>query len=84
MCVLCHIYIYMCIYKLAFFNELRHAYGRTAFMMSGGASLGYYHVGLIGALLDQGLLPRVISGSRCGVCVCCVYVLNACSSLHCL
>ena len=50
--------------KLAFFNEMRHAYGRTALMMSGGASLGYYHIGMVGALLEQGLLPRVISGSR--------------------
>jgi hypothetical protein len=33
--------------KLAFFNETRHAYGRTALMLSGGAALGFYHIGLI-------------------------------------
>jgi hypothetical protein len=31
--------------KLAFFNESRHAYGRTALCLSGGAALGFYHVG---------------------------------------
>jgi len=32
--------------KLAFYNETRHAYGRTALLLSGGAALGYFHVGL--------------------------------------
>jgi len=31
--------------KLAFFNETRHAYGRTALLLSGGAYMGYYHLG---------------------------------------
>lgn len=31
--------------KLAFFNETRHAYGRTALLLSGGAALGFYHAG---------------------------------------
>eukprot|EP00614_Pseudopedinella_elastica_P006151 CAMPEP_0172603474 /NCGR_PEP_ID=MMETSP1068-20121228/23725_1 /TAXON_ID=35684 /ORGANISM="Pseudopedinella elastica, Strain CCMP716" /LENGTH=166 /DNA_ID=CAMNT_0013405227 /DNA_START=14 /DNA_END=511 /DNA_ORIENTATION=+ len=48
--------------KLAFFNEMRHAYGRTALMLSGGAALGLYHVGVVKALLEGGLLPRVVSG----------------------
>ena len=52
--------------KLAFFNEARHAYGRTALLLSGGAALGFYHVGLIAALLKNNLMPRVISGSSAG------------------
>jgi len=52
--------------KLAFFNELRHAYGRTALLLSGGASLGFYHMGVVKALIEQGLLPRVISGASAG------------------
>lgn len=31
--------------RLAFFNETRHAYGRTALMFSRGAALGFYHFG---------------------------------------
>ncbi|CAM9431088.1 unnamed protein product [Phaeothamnion confervicola] len=52
--------------KLAFFNETRHAYGRTALMLSGGAAMGFYHVGVIKALMECKLLPRVISGASAG------------------
>ena len=52
--------------KLAFFNETRHAYGRTALLLSGGASLGFYHIGLAKALWHDGMLPRVISGASAG------------------
>jgi len=52
--------------KLAFFNESRHAFGRSALLLSGGASMGFYHLGVVKALLMQGLLPRVISGASAG------------------
>lgn len=52
--------------KLAFFNETRHAYGRTALLLSGGAYLGFYHFGVLRALVVNTLLPRVISGSSAG------------------
>lgn len=52
--------------KLAFFNETRHAFGRSAFLFSGGASLGLYHLGVIKALMERKLLPRVISGASAG------------------
>lgn len=52
--------------RLAFFNETRHAYGRTAFLCSGGAALGFYHVGVVKALMQNGLMPRVLGGSSAG------------------
>jgi hypothetical protein len=52
--------------KLAFFTETRHAFGRSALLLSGGATLGLVHVGVIKALMSQQLLPRVISGSSAG------------------
>ena len=52
--------------KLAFFNETRHSYGRTALLLSGGASLGMYHFGVIKSLFEENLLPRVISGASAG------------------
>jgi Patatin-like phospholipase len=52
--------------KLAFFNETRHAYGRTALLLSGGAYLGFYHIGVVKALFLEGLLPRVVSGASAG------------------
>jgi len=56
--------------KLAFFNETRHMYGRTALMLSGGAALGHYHVGVVKALMSNGLLPRVLSGASAGSVLC--------------
>jgi TAG lipase/steryl ester hydrolase/phospholipase A2/LPA acyltransferase len=52
--------------KLVFFRETRHAFGRTALMLSGGATLTMYHLGVVKALLHADLLPRVISGSSGG------------------
>jgi TAG lipase / steryl ester hydrolase / phospholipase A2 / LPA acyltransferase len=52
--------------KLAFFNETRHAYGRTALMLSGGAAMGFYHVGVVKALIERQLMPRVVSGASAG------------------
>jgi hypothetical protein len=56
--------------RLAFFNETRHAYGRTAILLSGGAALGFYHVGVVKTLLDNGLMPRVLGGSSAGSILC--------------
>lgn len=56
--------------RLAFFNETRHAYGRTALLLSGGAALGFYHVGVVRALMENRLLPRVLGGASAGSIVC--------------
>jgi hypothetical protein len=34
--------------------------------LSGGAFLGFYHMGVVRALWTEGLLPRVISGASAG------------------
>eukprot|EP00591_Stephanopyxis_turris_P007361 CAMPEP_0195507382 /NCGR_PEP_ID=MMETSP0794_2-20130614/844_1 /TAXON_ID=515487 /ORGANISM="Stephanopyxis turris, Strain CCMP 815" /LENGTH=718 /DNA_ID=CAMNT_0040634043 /DNA_START=368 /DNA_END=2524 /DNA_ORIENTATION=+ len=52
--------------RLAFFNETRHAYGRTALLLSGGAALAIYHVGVVKTLIENGLMPRVLSGASGG------------------
>ncbi|BCX67989.1 DUF3336 domain-containing protein [Pseudomonas izuensis] len=49
-----------------FFVRASHCFGRSALMLSGGAMLGYFHVGVLKALLEQDLLPRIISGSSAG------------------
>eukprot|EP00536_Pseudo-nitzschia_multiseries_P014717 jgi/Psemu1/327636/estExt_fgenesh1_pg.C_7590004 len=56
--------------RLAFFNETRHSYGRTALLLSGGAALGFYHVGVVKALMENRLMPRVLGGSSAGSIVC--------------
>jgi hypothetical protein len=52
--------------RLAFLRSARKSYGQTALCLSGGASLGYYHLGVAHALFLQGLLPKVISGTSAG------------------
>ncbi|KAG7388459.1 mitogen-activated protein kinase tyrosine protein phosphatase sdp1 [Phytophthora pseudosyringae] len=52
--------------KLAFFSETRHAFGRSALMLSGGGAHGFYHAGVIKALVENNLLPSVIAGSSAG------------------
>jgi NTE family protein len=52
--------------KLDFFRRADHCFGHSAFMMSGSGSLFYFHIGVVRALLDQGLLPNVLSGSSGG------------------
>lgn len=52
--------------KLAFFSETRHAFGRSALLMSGGGALGFYHFGVLKTLCAHNLLPNVIAGSSAG------------------
>lgn len=52
--------------KLRFFHELAQSYGRSALMLSGGATLGLFHVGVVKALYREGVLPVVMSGSSAG------------------
>lgn len=58
--------------KLAFMHETRHAFGRSALLLSGGASLGAFHVGVVKTLVEQKLLPRIIAGSSVGSAMCSV------------
>ncbi len=52
--------------KLDFFRRASHCFGQSAFMMSGSGSLLYFHIGVVKALCEQGLLPSVLSGSSGG------------------
>ncbi|KDD71417.1 hypothetical protein H632_c5080p0, partial [Helicosporidium sp. ATCC 50920] len=52
--------------KYRFLRELRHAHGRAALMLSGGGSFGFFHFGVVRALLALQLMPRVVSGSSAG------------------
>lgn len=52
--------------KLIFFKRNGSVFGRSALMLSGGATLGMFHLGVIKTLHEHNLLPRVISGSSAG------------------
>ena len=52
--------------KMIFFRHTGQSFGRSALMLSGGANMGMFHIGVIKALHEHKLLPRVISGSSAG------------------
>ncbi len=55
--------------KLDFFKDTAQSFGRPVLMLSGGATLGLFHLGVIKALWERGLLPQVITGSSIGALV---------------
>lgn len=52
--------------KYQHFKHLDTNLGRTALCLSGGATFAYYHFGVIKALLDNEVLPEVITGTSGG------------------
>ncbi|KAJ3109910.1 hypothetical protein HK100_003227 [Physocladia obscura] len=52
--------------KRIFFKNISRTYGKTALSLSGGASLTFYHMGVLKALFQQELLPDVITGTSGG------------------
>ena len=52
--------------KIKFFRDTAQSYGRSALMLSGGATLGLFHVGVVKALHREHVLPTVMSGSSAG------------------
>jgi predicted acylesterase/phospholipase RssA len=51
---------------MTFFAETRHSYGHTALMLSGGATFGKFHFGVIKALHEHDLFPRTVCGASVG------------------
>ncbi|ORZ08172.1 acyl transferase/acyl hydrolase/lysophospholipase [Absidia repens] len=52
--------------KHDFFMNIRQSFGRTALLLSGGGTLGLYHLGVLKCLANARLLPRIISGASSG------------------
>jgi TAG lipase/steryl ester hydrolase/phospholipase A2/LPA acyltransferase len=51
---------------LKLFERENRIYGRPALVMGGGATMGIYNLGVVKALVEQDLLPEVVSGSSMG------------------
>lgn len=50
----------------------RQSFGRSALLLSGGATFGMSHIGVLKTLYEAKLLPRIISGASAGSIVCSV------------
>ena len=59
------------VFTLAGFRRASHIFGRSALMLSGGATLGFFHLGVVKALFEHDLLPDVLSGASMGALVAC-------------
>lgn len=55
--------------KLVMLRETQLAMGRSALVLSGGAAIGCFHIGVVKCLLQRNLLPRIIVGSSAGAIV---------------
>ncbi|CDM26638.1 Small GTPase superfamily, ARF/SAR type [Penicillium roqueforti FM164] len=51
----------------------RQAFGRSALLFSGGATFGMTHIGVLKALYEAKMIPRIISGASAGSIVCAVF-----------
>jgi TAG lipase / steryl ester hydrolase / phospholipase A2 / LPA acyltransferase len=52
--------------KRAVFEREANNVGCSALLLSGGATLGLFHIGVVKALWERTLLPRVVSGASTG------------------
>ncbi|OIW22695.1 patatin-domain-containing protein, partial [Coniochaeta ligniaria NRRL 30616] len=50
----------------------RQSFGRSALLLSGGATFGMAHIGVLKAMFEAKMLPRIISGASAGSIVCSV------------
>ncbi|OGE51824.1 hypothetical protein PENARI_c012G09359 [Penicillium arizonense] len=51
----------------------RQAFGRSGLLFSGGATFGMTHIGVLKALYEAKMIPRIISGASAGSIVCAVF-----------
>lgn len=60
-------------YLLGIFQQTRRNIGKSALVLSGGATFGLFHIGVIAALFEADLMPRVISGTSAGAIVASIF-----------
>src|SRR3546814_19113119 len=52
--------------KRVFFRRAQHCYGRSALLLSGSGSFLFFHIGVVEALWNEGVLPSILAGSSGG------------------
>lgn len=55
------------------FLQARQSFGRSALLLSGGGTFGMMHAGVLKAMYEADILPRIISGASAGSIVCAVF-----------
>jgi TAG lipase/steryl ester hydrolase/phospholipase A2/LPA acyltransferase len=62
----------------------RQSFGRSALLLSGGGTFGMTHIGVLKALFEAKLLPRIISGASAGSIVCAVLCAKTDDEIPCV
>ncbi|KAL3229083.1 Triacylglycerol lipase 5 [Nakaseomyces bracarensis] len=60
-------------YLLGILQQTRRNIGKSALVLSGGATFGLFHIGVLAALFEADLIPRVISGTSAGAIVASIF-----------
>ncbi|EJS41694.1 stc2p [Saccharomyces arboricola H-6] len=63
-------------YLLGILQQTRRNIGRTALVLSGGSTFGLFHIGVLAALFESELMPKVISGSSAGAIVASIFCVH--------
>ncbi|CAI4996589.1 CPS_HP_G0076650.mRNA.1.CDS.1 [Saccharomyces cerevisiae] len=63
-------------YLLGILQQTRRNIGRTALVLSGGSTFGLFHIGILAALFESDLMPKVISGSSAGAIVASIFCVH--------
>ncbi|CCF57880.1 hypothetical protein KAFR_0D02330 [Kazachstania africana CBS 2517] len=63
-------------YLLNTFQQTKRNIGKSALVLSGGATFGLFHIGVLAALFEADLLPKVISGTSAGAIVASIFCVH--------
>lgn len=63
------------------FLQARQSFGRSALLLSGGGTCGMMHAGVLKAMYEADVLPRIISGASAGSIVCAVFCTTTTDSI---
>lgn len=63
-------------YVLGILQQTRRNIGKTALVLSGGATFGLFHIGILAALFEAEMIPKVISGTSAGAIVASIFCIH--------
>ncbi|CAL9729879.1 triacylglycerol lipase 5 [Monosporozyma unispora] len=63
-------------YLLGILQQTKRNIGKTALVLSGGATFGLFHIGILAALFEADTIPKVISGTSAGAIVASIFCIH--------
>lgn len=63
-------------YVLGILQQTKRNIGKTALVLSGGATFGLFHIGILAALFEAEFIPKIISGTSAGAIVASIFCIH--------